>query len=154
MEYPDRAHDAEALMIHPKSGDLYIVTKARGEDEDTLVFKASAPLKPGRTVMLKRVAKLNLPNTSVFTLLIGRITGGDISPDGSRVALCDYLKAWEAELPRGAPDFDTIWTAAWLEIDIGQRVQGEAIAYRHDGNALLATSEGRPFPLIEVERSK
>jgi hypothetical protein len=152
LEYPDGAHDAEALMVHPKSGDLYIVTKARGSNVDTAVYKAAAPLRRGGRTRMKRVAKLDLPNTSVFTLLIGRVTGGDISPDGTRVALCDYLKAWEAELPAGARSFDAIWTAKWRDIDTGQRAQGEAIAYRHDGKALLTTSEGNPFPLTETER--
>jgi hypothetical protein len=154
LEYPDRAHDAEALLIHPKSGDLYIVTKARGEDRDTRVYKASAPLNTKAKTRLKQVATLDLPNTSVFTLLIGRITGGDISPDGTRVAVCDYLKAWEAVLPAGARNFDAIWSAKWRDIGIGQRAQGEGIAYRHDGKALLVTSEGKPFPLIEIEREQ
>jgi hypothetical protein len=152
LEYPDRPHDAEALMIHPKSGDLYIVTKARGEDHETSVYKASAPLNTKTKIQLKRVAKLDLPNTSVFTLLVGRVTGGDISPDGTRVALCDYLKAWEAEVPSGAKNFDAIWSAKWRDITMGTRQQGEAIAYRHDGKALFTTSEGKPFPLIEVQR--
>jgi hypothetical protein len=152
LVYPDGPHDAEALMVHPRSGDLYIVTKARGSDADTSVYKAAAPLRAREKTIMKRVAKLELPNTSVFTLLIGRVTGADISPDGKRVAVCDYLKAWEAELPAGARSFDAIWTARWLEIDTGQRAQGEAIAYRHDGKAILTTSEGQPFPLTEAER--
>lgn len=152
LEYPDRPHDAEALLIHPRSGDLYIVTKARGRDGETTVYKAAAPLSTRSRTRLKRVAALSLPNTNVFTLLIGRITGGDMSPDGTRVALCDYLGAWEAELPAGARNFDAVWTSKWRDIDIGKRPQGEAIAYRHDGGALLATSEGKPFPLIEVTR--
>jgi hypothetical protein len=147
--YPDRPHDAEALMVHPRTGDLYIVSKARGEDSKTLVFKASAPLKSGK---LRLIAELDLPNTSVFTLLLGRVTGGDISPDGTRAVVCDYFKAWEAELPRGAKTFDAIWKAEWKEVAVGQRAQGEGICYRHDGKALLTTSEGSPFPLIEVVR--
>ena len=149
FRYPDGPHDAETLMVHPQSGDLYIVTKARGEDRDTLVFKAKAPLKSGT---LTRVAALKLPNTSVFTLLLGRINGGDISPDGSSVVICDYFKAWEAVLPKGAKDFDAIWKAEWKDLALGDRDQGEAICYRHDGKAVLAASEGSPFPLIEAVR--
>lgn len=152
LRYPDEPHDAEALLVHPKSGDLYIVTKARGEDRHTSVFKAAAPLVTGKVIELKKVAELQLPNTSVFTLLIGRINGGDISPDGTRVVICDYLKAWEAVVPKGAA-FDSVWTKGeWRDIGLGQRKQGEAICYRHDGRAVIATSEGKQFPLIEVER--
>jgi hypothetical protein len=45
-----------------------------------------------------------------------------------------------------------VWTTEWREIDLGGRKQGEAICYRHDGRALIATSEGAEFPLIEVVR--
>jgi hypothetical protein len=34
---------------------------------------------------------------------------------------------------------------------LGQREQGESITYRADGKALLATSEGKHPPLIQVE---
>jgi hypothetical protein len=37
--------------------------------------------------------------------------------------------------------------------DLGKRKQGEAITYRLDGKALLATSEGKQPPLIQVLRN-
>jgi hypothetical protein len=153
LTYPDGPHDAEALMVHPRTGDLYVVTKARGHDTDTLVFKAPAPLKAGSRTMLQRIAKIDLPGSSLITLLVGRITGGDISPDGRRVALCDYFRAWEAVLPAGSSDFDQIWKGNWTELSPGARQQGEAIAYTYDGSALIFTSEGKSFPLIELRRA-
>jgi hypothetical protein len=38
--------------------------------------------------------------------------------------------------------------------DLGKRKQGESIAYRLDGDALLATSEGKEFDLLQVERRR
>jgi hypothetical protein len=150
MRYPDDAHDAEALLVHPKTGDIYIVTKARGSDMRTRVYKAPAAARS--SVMLKHVADVSFPNESAFTLLIGRITGGAISPGAKHVVLCDYFRAYEASVPRD--NFDAVWTQRWQLVDIGSRTQGEGISYRHDGNALLATSEGEAFPLIEIERQK
>jgi hypothetical protein len=151
FRYPDEPHDAEALLVHPTSGDLYVVTKARGKDRDTVVFKAKAPLRSGAVAQFERAARLEMPNASVFTLLIGRINGGDISPDGTRVVLCDYFRAWEAIAPNGSA-FDSVWSGPWHAIELGPRQQGESVCYRHDGRAILATSEGERFPLIEVER--
>ena len=150
LRYPDGAHDAEALLVHPKTGDLYIVTKARGSDSETLVFKAAAPLAASKVIEMKKTTAVRL-TASLFTMLIGGVTGGEISPDGTRVVLCDYLKAWEAVLPKGG-SFDSVWRAEWREIDLGGRKQGEAVCYRHDGRAVIATSEGAEFPLIEVVR--
>ena len=80
------------------------------------------------------------------------ITGGSISPDGRRVALCDYFQGYEIVLPASSKDFNDIWKQKMTGFDLGKRKQGESITYRLDGNALLATSEGKQSPLIQVER--
>jgi hypothetical protein len=152
LRYPDHAHDAEALLVHPTTADIYIVTKAFADDRETLVFKASAPHTTAvRT--LEKVGRVRFSNESVFTLVLGRVTGGDVSPDGRRVALCDYFRAYEAVLPQDRP-FDEIWNQEWAPIELAPRRQGESICYRADGRALLATSEGSPCPLQEVERNQ
>jgi hypothetical protein len=154
LEYPDGPHDAECLMVHPRTGDVYIVTKARGADSATSVYKAAAPLRTGKRIALRRLGELTLPSASPITMLVGRVNGGDISPDGTRAVVCDYFGAWEAVLPAGAGNFDAIWKADWKPLQLGARAQGEAVCYRHDGRAVLATSEGESFPLIEVERDQ
>jgi hypothetical protein len=150
LRYPDRPHDAEALLVHPTTGDLYIITKAVGTDRETQVFKAAAPLRADVTT-LERAGQLRIPGESAFHLILGLVTGGDISPDGRRVAICDYFRAYEAELPAGRT-FDEIWTQTWTPIELAPRRQGEAICYRHDGRALLATSEGSPCLVQELVR--
>ncbi len=150
LRYPDGPHDAEALIVHPRTGDIYIVTKARGNDTKTSVYKAPAGAKS--PALLQHVADIDLPNQSPITLVLGRITGGAVSPDGTRVVLCDYFRAYEATV--SADTFDSVWKKNWRAFDIGKRSQGEAVTYRHDGKAILATSEGDTFPLIEVKREE
>jgi hypothetical protein len=143
LRYPDGRHDAETLLVNPFSGDLYLVTKAAFTNP--VVYKAAAPLSSDHTINLVRKAELKLPS-----LLGGIITGGGVSPDGRRVALCDYLQGYELVLPSSSNNFDDIWQQPINAIDLGKRSQGEAITYRRDGKALLATSEGKSAPLIEV----
>jgi len=145
LRYPDGNHDAETLLVHPVSGDLYLVTKAAFTNP--IVYKAAAPLSSDDTISLVRKAELKLPS-----LLGGIITGGSVSPDGRRVALCDYLQGYELVLPSSSNNFDDIWQQPISAIDLGRRSQGEGITYRRDGKALLATSEGKASPLIEVVR--
>ena len=95
---------------------------------------------------MKRIGTLAIPS-----LLGGFITGGSISPDGRRVALCDYFQAYELALPPNGSSFDVIWKQSFITINLGRRSQGEAITYRLDSKALLATSEGRFSPIIQVE---
>jgi hypothetical protein len=138
--YPDGPHDAEALLVHPKTGDVYIVSKAHLSDSETAVYRARAPLRSG--TVLQKVAVLHIARGLLGSL--AGITGGDISPDGSRVVLCDYFAAYEAA-------FDPSWKLEWNRLDLGKRAQGEGICYRADGRAILATSEGASFPLIELQ---
>ena len=142
VKYPDGAHNAEALLVHPRTGDLYVVTKAA---DSAAVYKLAAPFDAGEVQTLARVAVLKGPD--FFGALV---TGGDISPDGTHVALCDYAQGYELTLPAGARGFDDIWAQKPVAIPLGLRLQGEAVCYRLDGAALLATSEKAPSPLIEV----
>ena len=139
LTYPDGPHDAETLMVHPDSGDLYIVTKELSSR--SVVFKATAPLTSGTT--LEAVGTVRISD------FLSDRTGGDISPDGDHVILCTYGAAYELTLPEGAA-FDTIWKQPLETIDIGVRDQGEAITYSADGRSLFATSEGRGAPLYRI----
>ncbi len=147
LKYPDGKHDAEALVVHPATGDLYIVTKSAGRTSG--VYKAAAPLATSRVTTLSRVAEIRLPS-----LFAGMVTGGDISPDGLRVVLCDYLGAYEISLPTTSKSrFDEVWKKPLTIIETGSRQQGEAVCYRLDGKAILLTSEKLPTPLIEITRN-
>ena len=77
LKYPDGSHDAEALMVHPSTGNIYIVTKVLLINPG--VYEATAPFTDGKVITMKRVAEIHVP--SVFG---GVITGGSISPDGRR----------------------------------------------------------------------
>lgn len=142
LRYPDGAHNAEALAVHPSTGDIYIVTKANAEAG---VYRLAAPFDPKTPGTLAKVATLRGPD--FFGTLV---TGADISPDGRRVALCDYAQGYELALPEGSKTFDDIWRQTPLAVPLGARYQGESVAYRLDGAALLATSELTPTPLFEV----
>ncbi|MGH9190739.1 MAG: hypothetical protein ACRD0Q_12060 [Acidimicrobiales bacterium] len=136
LRYEDGPHDAEALFVHPATGDVYVVAKGIG---------AAAVYKAGGGV-LRRVG----------TVALGAgewVTGGDISPDGRRVALCTYFGGYELTLPAGSDSvFDDVWGALAVPVDLGDRAQGESVAYGLDGRSLVASSEGSPAPLYEVKR--
>lgn len=146
LKYPDGKHDAETLMVHPATGDLYVITKEFRSAAG--VYKLKAPFNTAGVNTLVRLGDISVPN-----LIGGLITGGDISPDGRRVVLCDYLSGYEIVLPDDAKDdFDKIWKQPMSKIELGPRKQGEGVCYSLDGNSILATSEKRPTPLIEVKR--
>jgi hypothetical protein len=143
LKYPDGPHDAEALLVHPRTGNIYIVTKVVIADPG--VYEAVGPFTAGQPITMRRIGETHVPS-----LFGGVITGGSISPDGRRVALCDYFQGYEIVLPAGSSQFNDIWKQKMTGFDLGKRKQGESITYRLDGKALLATSEGQLSPLIQV----
>jgi len=146
LRYPDGKFDAETLLVDPSTGNIYVITKVAVFRP--VVYEAAAPFTPGQLITMRRIREIRVPS-----LFGGVLTGGSVSPDGRRVALCDYFQGYELVLPAKSTDFNDIWKQRMTVFDLGKRKQGEAIAYRSDGKALLATSEGKNAPLIQVVRN-
>ena len=144
LRYPDGPRNAEALLVHPVTGDVYVVSK---ETAGASVYKATAPVDPTKVTTLTRITTLQLGRAGETEV----VTGGDISPDGQRVALCTYARGYELQVP-ATGGFDAVWSQPPTPVDLGFRLQGESVAYRLDGRTLLTTSEIYPSPLQAVER--
>ena len=145
LRYPDGKHDSEALLIHPTTGRIYVVLKVPLINAG--VYAADLPTDTSQVVTLARIGEVEIPG-----LAGGIITGGDISPDGRRAALCDYFNGYEFVLTNASAPFDSVWKEALTVVDIGNRKHGETIAYRVDGKALISTSERLPTPLFQMVR--
>lgn len=143
--YPDIRHDAETLMIHPQTGDIYILTKRVSDSAG--VYKLKSNFDPNKTNTLEKIADISVP-----AIPNGLLTGGDISPDGKRVAVCDYFNGYELVLPQNAKNFDEIWKQKPEIVELGKREQGEAICYTADGKSIIANSEKKNAPMIEAKR--
>lgn len=145
--YPDFDQDAETLMVEPKSGDIYVVTKRVSGPAGVYRIKPNF----GNTET-QRAEKM--PEISVPAIPNGFVTGGDISPDGKRMVICDYAQAYEWTLPENVTQFDEIWKQTPSSIDLGKRNGGESVCYSASGLSIFATSEGRNAPVIEAKRKK
>ena len=145
FEYPDMRHDAETLMIHPATGDIYVLSKRLSGA--SAVYKLKAGFDLNKTNTLEKITDFTVP-----AIPNGLLTGGSISPDGKRAVVCDYFSAYELVLPKQAKNFDEIWQQKPQKVELGKREQGEAIAYSADGKVIYATSEEKNSPVIEVRR--
>lgn len=119
LRYADGPRDAEALLVDPRTGRLYVVSKRAG---GAGVYAAPAHLRRTRVNLLRRVG--GAPPL---------VTDGSFSPDGSRVALRDYVEAYVYDRP-GGPE------VARLTLPLQQ--QGESLTWSSDGQQLLVGSEG------------
>jgi hypothetical protein len=142
--YPDSRHDAETLLVEPISGSIYVVTKRISGSAG--VYKLKPDLDSNELQTAEKIADISVP-----AIPNGLLTGGDISPDGKHIVLCDYFFGYELTINNGQT-FDDIWKATPVKFSLGKREQGESAAYSPDGNSVFATSELKDSPLIKVTR--
>lgn len=145
FSYPDFDQDAETLMVHPKTGEIYVITKRVSGPAGVYLIKPE--FNRPEVQKAEGVAEISVP-----AVPNGFLTGGDISPDGRRIIICDYTQAYEFTLPEGDVTFANIWKQKPETIDLGKRKVGESVCYSVDGTSIFATTEGRNSPVIEVKR--
>jgi hypothetical protein len=132
--YPDGPHDAEALLVDPVDGDLWIVTKDWSLAGGSQLYRAPGDLAAGSTTELQHVATLSLPAATL-------VTAADVSPDGSVVALRAYGSVTLYERPEGQP-LAAAFDSVPCEGPVPTERQGEAVAFAPDGGSYVTVSEG------------
>lgn len=133
LTYPDGPHDAEALLVDPRSGELFIVTKVLGGTAQ--VFRAPANLADASTTMLTQVGTVALG-------LGGAVTAADVTPAGDVVAFRTYFSVVLFPRPSGAPLADA-FTQSPCNGAVASETQGEALGFTRDGRGYVTASEGR-----------
>lgn len=145
--YPDGAKDAEALMVHPTTGDIYVITKDGGTGASG-VYKFPQPLTPGVQATLIHVNTIMLPLNGDPNF--SAATAAAIHPCASRFILRTYRTVYEF---RAAPGqgFDSAFFATPVALTDTTEGQGEAIEYEANGASYFTMSESpSPFRLKRV----
>lgn len=121
VTYDKGPRNAEAMMVDPKSGRVYIASK--NEDGGGL-YEGPAKLSASGTNVFRRIADIPL-----------WITDGAFSPDGSRLVLRGYFGALMYRWSDG--------TARRIDqMHVPLQRQGESVAFTPDGRSLMYGSEG------------
>ncbi|MGW0822141.1 WD40 repeat domain-containing protein [Streptomyces sp. NPDC002845] len=130
VKYADGARDAEALLVHPKTGRVYIVDKY--EDGGSL-YEGPAELSASGTNTFRRVAPIDL-----------WVTDGAFSPDGRQLAVRGYFGGIAYDWNDGNPK-----RIGRLSVPL-QR-QGESMTYTADGSRILYGTEGEGSSVVARE---
>ncbi len=145
-QYPNgEKHNAEALLVHPVSGAVYLVTK-EPVGSVSQVYRFPEPMRGGETATLVEVADLTVPTPTDSPLTAA---AGDAC--GRVVFLRMYNRLVELKLPEAESSFEQIFAQAPLEIPVSNEPQGEAVAFAADGRSYFTASEEPvgPVPLIQ-----
>ncbi|MDN0194123.1 WD40 repeat domain-containing protein [Streptomyces sp. S.PNR 29] len=121
VKYADGARDAESLVVHPKTGRVYIIDK---KEDGGHLYEGPATLSPSGTNVFKPIAPVDLWATDAA-----------LSPDGERLAVRGYF---------GGIWYD--WNGGKIKrqgrLDVPLQGQGESVSYSADGTKLMYGSEG------------
>lgn len=162
LKYPDRPHNAEAVAVHPLTGDLYIITKEGAK-------------KPKRTlpaqVFTLKASELNSKTNEIHTLThLGEIdtahllshlpvkqqlvTSFSITPNGSSFLILTLGAAIEfgVDLNR-LPETSALKEFVdYSIVSIGALEQQEAVDYLPSGRGFVYSTESKdsPAPLMQT----
>lgn len=151
--YPTGKPDAEALIVHPLTRQIFIVTKEPEGHSEVYAFPEQ-PSASGETLVLKKIASLEFParpREGKRPHHACMVTAGDFSPDGTRLTLATYSYLHEWTLLPGRPVAEAFAKPARL-LQPTLTAQMEGVCYDADGRSLWFTSERLPAPLYRIRR--
>lgn len=117
LRYDDGPRDAEALLVHPRTGRIYVLSKSL---EGSVLYAAPRRPRPDRVGVLRRVGTVP-----------GWLTDGSFLPDGSGLVVRDY---------GGAALYTWPGLSLVRDLRLPARSQGESITVR--GGVLWTSTEG------------
>ncbi|WP_327717777.1 WD40 repeat domain-containing protein [Streptomyces sp. NBC_00490] len=120
VKYSDGSRDAESMIVHPKTGRVYLIDK---QEDGGHLYEGPAKLSTSGANVFRPAAAVDLWATDAA-----------FSPDGRRLAVRGYFGGiwydWNGgDLKRGGR----------ISVPIGQ---GESVSYSPDGTKLMLGSEG------------
>ena len=144
LTYPDGGHNSESILLHPTSGELVVVSKAK--DGVSGIYSVHVPLTKtkGFAVVFTKVGTHTFAGHPVGRLA----TGGSVSADGTLAVVRTYFGAgvWEVD---GSIATALATTAPAASFGLPLTGQGEGIAFAAD-RSLLTSSEGSDSPVYRL----
>lgn len=126
LTYPDGRHNAEALMVDPKTKDIYVITK----DKVAGLYVARYPQKT------KEINELKL----LVTLPVSTVTAADISRDGNRILIKNYDEVFYWQRAANETIASCLQRPP-IKLKYEKEPQGEAIAWTWSGMGFYTLSE-------------
>ncbi|MER7758811.1 WD40 repeat domain-containing protein [Streptomyces sp. NPDC097619] len=129
VRYADGPRDAEALMVHPVTGRVYIASKS---EDGAGLYEGPVELSAGRTNVFRRVGE------------VPWVTDGAFSPDGKELTLRGYFSA------DSYPWRDGRIAGEGRRLRAPFLWQAESVAYSPDGSTLMFGAEGKGSRVVAL----
>ncbi|MBA2807087.1 WD40 repeat domain-containing protein [Streptomyces sp. KM273126] len=127
VKYSDGSRDAESMVVHPRTGRVYIIDK---QEDGGHLYEGPAELSTSGTNVYRPVAPVDLWATDAA-----------FSPDGKRLAVRGYF---------GGILYD--WNDGKIkriqQLSVPLQRQGESVTYTTDGSKIMYGSEGEGSTVV------
>ena len=144
MTYPEGPFDAEALMVDPITGDLFIVTK---QDPDARLYRATrAQLDAGGPIQLTFIRTMSFSG-------FRSVGAGDISWDGRLIAMRRNGRAWVWNRSATQTVGDALAVTGTQAPVATNELNGEGIGFHATGLGYFTTTEGFQPPINFFKRT-
>lgn len=133
--YPDGSHNAETILVHPKTGVITLVTKVKKKGGGTAsLYELPLPLTPDRPATLIKVGEITPPGESQ------RLTGGAVHPEGLGVLLRNHTSVLHYAM---RPEQTVAEALAGVPcVFAADATKGEAVTWLPRGDGFVTVSEG------------
>ncbi|MFF9203740.1 WD40 repeat domain-containing protein [Streptomyces sp. NPDC014986] len=126
VKYSDGPRDAESLVVHPRTGRVYLIDK---KEEGGHLYEGPARLSASGSNVFRPVAPVELWATDAA-----------LSPDGRQLAVRGYFGGVHYDWNGGKPERKE-------RLSVPLQGQGESVTYSADGSRLMYGSEGAESPV-------
>lgn len=127
FKYPDRAHDTEAMIVDPNTGDIYIITK---RDIKSRVYIIPFPQNTDTLIGA----------TYITELPYNQVVSASISPDGKEILIKTYSSLYYYKR-NGSASMESVITGRFQKLPYTMEPQGEAVGFARDGGGFYTISE-------------
>jgi len=135
-------HNAEALVVHPMNGRVYVIVKEQGAASVFEVPISGTDAAPARAL---RVGEVPIKSDEA-------VTAADLSPCGNAMLVRTTSALYEFRSPDGMPaSVDALLVANRTEVPVAMEPQGEAVTYAASGRGYVTASERAGGPATSLE---
>ena len=144
--------DCESLMVDPRDGGIYIVSKQSNGGVQTLYRITPTGEEATMTGVLTALGDYTFTSElGVFKPLFNAVTAADFAPDGTHFVVRTYAYVYEYDVSNKT--IAEAFAAPSKQFATGE-LQGEAIAYAKDGLDIISAAEKyesiSPYPMMHI----
>lgn len=136
LEYPDGPRNAEALIVHPQTGEMWLLPNEPAT-ANTGIYHAPGGLQPNVSTTLTKVGEFATPQGTQY------VSGADMHPMGYGVLVRTFSHLFYYARSGPEEPLEEAFQRAPCVMPVANEIQGEAVAWTAGGHGYVTASEGQ-----------